>query len=316
MLISTESSKQPRRRMTPRKAIPLLLLSAGLLYVGWTLVRGGLVLAAGQANGCSYGQILPLRSVPFLWTWLRLSMSTQVAPVEGADLVTFETPVRKFYAPKGSAIEFVLAEQLTRVYGDGEYRVRKGDIVLDCGANMGTFVHEALSAGAKLVVAIEPSPGNVEAMKRTFAREIEQGRVIVYPKGVWHQDDVLEMMVYDNSALDTFVMAERREASGKKARKLQLPLTTIDKLVRELGLERVDYIKMDVEGAERKAIAGGAETIRKWRPRMSIATENLDDDYLKVPEAVKAVRADYTATCILCRNVQLLVTRPDILHFN
>lgn len=308
--------KSTRRKISPFIGIPLMLVMAGALYGAGLLARGGLVLAAGEPNGCRYGQLIPLHSIHFTWTWLKLILASKVEVVKGTNLIIFKSPMRDFYAPRGSAVEFVLTEQLVRVYGDGPYRVRKGDVVLDCGANTGTFVHEALSAGAKLVVAIDPSPGNVEAMKRTFAREIAEGRVIVYGKGVWDKDDVLEMNIFENSALDSFVMDNRPEAEGHKPTKVQLPLTTIDKIVAELGLERVDYIKMDVEGAERRAIAGGSETIRKFRPRMSIATENLDDDYQKVPEAVKAIRGDYAQTCLLCKDTGFLAAKPDILHFN
>ncbi|MBL8235503.1 MAG: FkbM family methyltransferase [Bryobacterales bacterium] len=133
---------------------------------------------------------------------------------------------------------------------------------------------------------------------------------------MWDKDDVNQLNVFENSTLDSFVMNTRQEVPGQKPRKVLLPLTTIDKMVGELGLTKVDYIKMDIEGAERQAIAGGAETIRRFRPRMSIATENLDDDYLKVPEAVRAVRADYKSTCLLCRDLSFLSARPDIVHFN
>jgi FkbM family methyltransferase len=37
---------------------------------------------------------------------------------------------------------------------------------------------------------------------------------------------------------------------------MQLPVTTIDHLVEELQLGRVDYIKMDIEGSEREALKG------------------------------------------------------------
>ena len=308
--------KPAKRRLHPLLGIPIVLLGAAALYAGGVLVRGGLLVALGKSNGCSLARVLPIHAVQSAMVSWDLLRATKAEPVPGTGLVVHHTPVRDFYAPKGSAVQFVLTEQLTRVYGDGEYRVRTGDVVLDCGANTGTFVHEALAAGASKVVAVEPSPGNVEAMKRTFAKEIADGRVILYAKGVWDKDDVIEMNVFDNSALDSFVMNARQEVPGQKPRKVLLPLTTIDKMVGELGLTRVDYIKMDIEGAERQAIAGGAGTIAKFRPRMSIATENLDDDYLKVPEAVRAIRADYRTTCLLCKDLSMLSARPEILHFN
>ena len=65
----------------------------------------------------------------------------------------------------------------------GENFVRPGDVVLDCGANIGVFVRESLDAGAKTVVAIEPAPENIECLRRNFKDEIAAGRVIVYPEG-------------------------------------------------------------------------------------------------------------------------------------
>src|SRR5260370_17207178 len=53
-----------------------------------------------------------------------------------------------------------------------------------------------------------------------------------------------------------------------------LPLTTIDKIVSELALDRVDFIKMDIEGAEPNALRGarseerrvGKECRSRWSP--------------------------------------------------
>ena len=107
-----------------------------------------------------------------------------------------------------------------------------------CGANIGTFTREALSAGAKLMVAIELSERNVEALRRSFAAEIEKGQVIVYPKGVWHREEELKFFVYGNSALDSFVMPERTEEHSKP-REVRMPVTSVDLIVAELKLDRI-----------------------------------------------------------------------------
>ena len=180
-------------------------------------------------------------------------------------------------------LPFLMSEQARDIYEPAGHQVRPGDIVLDCGANVGSFTRTALSRGARLVVAIEPAPNTIRALRRNFEKEIVQGRVIVYPKGVWDHDDVLALSVDEgNQGSNSVVLA-----GGST--KVQVPLTTIDKIAAELQLPRVDFIKMDIEGAEKQAIAGGANTIRKFRPRLSLSTEHLTDDFVAVPAAVDAV---------------------------
>ena len=47
--------------------------------------------------------------------------------------------------------------------------------------------------------------------------------------------------------------------------------TTIDKFVEENNIEKIDYIKMDVEGAERNILEGSIKTIKKFKPSLAIA---------------------------------------------
>ncbi|HYP05482.1 MAG TPA: FkbM family methyltransferase [Bryobacteraceae bacterium] len=225
----------------------------------------------------------------------------------------WQTPMGTYWIASGSryVLPFNLAEQKRKIYGSGPNFVRAGDIVLDCGANIGVFVREALNAGAKTVVAIEPAPENIEALKRNFQPEIASGRVIVYPKGVWDKDDFLTLHIDDhNSAADSFLI-QRKEAHETDQK---FPLTTIDKLVAELNLPRVDFIKMDIEGAEVKALNGGRATIAKHHPRMALSAYHNDNHPVEVPNAVKAAWDGYTMECGPCAVANNRI-RPDILYF-
>jgi FkbM family methyltransferase len=275
----------------------------------------GFLTRIGRGGGCSLASSANiLDEIERMNDSIRRLHATSHVDLKDKDLERWQTPHGVFWAPLKTSVPYLLSEQLTRFYGDGERRVRKGDIVIDCGANIGTFVWEALSAGASLVVAVEPSERNVECLRRNYAREIEQGRVIVYPKGVWDKDDTLTFNVYENSALDSIVM-ESRDEEDKKPRKISIPVTTVDKIVAELKLDRVDFIKMDIEGAERNALEGSRATIQRFRPRMSIATENLPDD----PEVVKAVverlQPDYQVECGRCTRKNVTQLQADVYYF-
>jgi len=225
----------------------------------------------------------------------------------------WETPHGRFWIPKGShyVLPFNLAEQERDIYSLGEVRIRPGDVVLDCGANIGVYTRRALKQRAGLVVAIEPAPENIECLRRNFSAEISAGKVIVYPKGVWDRDDVLTLHVDPhNSAADSFLI----EREGSHAEE-KVPLTTIDKLVAELNLQRVDFIKMDIEGAEVKALRGGKVTIARYHPRMALSAYHAPDHPVEVPRAVRETWEGYRMECGPCAEAGWGV-RPDILLFH
>lgn len=239
-----------------------------------------------------------------------LSASRLVAEKDGLEL--WDTPKGRYWIPKGNryVLPFNLAEMESHIYGSGEHFVKPGDIVLDCGASDGDFSHEALNAGAKLVVAIEISPASVECLRRNLAPEIAQGRAIVYPKGVWNKDDTMPLNVADkNFAANSVVL----NAPGAHATYIA-QLTTIDKIVGELALPRVGFIKMDIEGAEVNALRGARETLRQFRPRLAIATEHKPDDEVAIPNAVHAVQSDYRAECGYCAQANGHI-HPEVMYF-
>jgi FkbM family methyltransferase len=224
----------------------------------------------------------------------------------------WDTPRGRYWIParNDETLTDNLAEQATKVYGDAEQGVHAGDVVLDCGANIGVFTREALTDGARLVVSIEPAPENVECLRRNFADEIGKGRVIVVPKGVWDRDDILTLRVdAGNSARNSFV-----GSFGPAKQEVKVPLTTIDALMTELKLDRADFIKMDIEGAEKQALRGARNTLARFHPRMAIAMEHLADDPVRIPEVVFAEWPAYRIACGDCID-EITKARPDVLFF-
>lgn len=196
---------------------------------------------------------------------------------------------------------FVFAEQLAGTDEHSTARIHRGDVVLDCGADYGSVTRHALEAGARIVVAIEIAPQKIPCLKRTFANEIAQGRVIVVPVGVWDREDVIALE-------DDSVVLERN------ARKQMARVTTIDRIVAGLRLPRVDFIAMDIEGAEKHALRGAAETLRRFRPRMAISSEHLADDAVELPKTVRAMVPAYrvvSSRCVLAGNHM----QPRMLFF-
>jgi FkbM family methyltransferase len=209
--------------------------------------------------------------------------------VEG-ELELWDTPYGRYWVVADNFNEFadVLAEQAVEIYGDRVRGVHEGDVVLDCGAHFGGFTRTALDRGAKTIVAIEIAPENAACLRKNFASEIAAGRVIVYEKGVWDSEGTMTLERKKHTWADQV---------GVGGVGPSVPVTTIDKIVSDLHLPKVDFIKMDIEGAERNALAGAAETLKAFQPRMAIASYHLPDDVDVIAPLVRSKQPSYT-TCI------------------
>jgi len=166
--------------------------------------------------------------------------------------------------------------------GDGvDVRVRPGDTVIDAGAWIGDFSAYAAAVGAT-AYAFEPTPDLFALLEQTATLnrpeesnpEARRGSIIPVQAGLGDSEGELAFYVATeecNSEGNRF--APRRESAPITAR-----ITTLDAFVRERGLERVDFIKADIEGFERNMLAGAQETLRRFAPRLALCTYHLPDD--------------------------------------
>ncbi len=212
------------------------------------------------------------------------------------------TPGRAFWIKKtGRALSgratlaYVLAEQDWIGSYAGSRAVQPGMVVIDVGAHVGTFGDDALRRGAAKVIMVEPDPVNVECLRRNFAEEIAAGRVVVAPEGAWNSHSTLEFSTgVANSGTGSFVVRE----TGSNT--IAVPVRPLDEIVAELRAGRIDYIKMDIEGAEREALTGARETLRRSKPILMLDHYHLPDDDVVLPRLIREANPEYRASCDLC----------------
>jgi FkbM family methyltransferase len=169
------------------------------------------------------------------------------------------------------------------------------------------YTRTALARGASLVVAIDPASEPAECLRRNFKQEIAAGRVIVYQKGVWNTETSLELRTNPGMASTANSVAIDRGEGGEI-----VSLTTIDKLVEELNLERVDFIKMDIEGAESEALQGAVDTVAKFHPRMAVSLEHRPTDPDRIPVLIVELYPDYEYAFSDCVSINGSI-QPDVL---
>ena len=203
--------------------------------------------------------------------------------------VLWETPLGRFWGGErdGRELDLLTLEQgVGDIYEQRSVTVRDSDVVMDVGAHLGTFTRVALQRGARVVVAVEPNPVNIACLERTFAREIAAQRVRLVKAAAWHSPGSLTFEFGDSSQMG-HVGADATDKS------VQVRAVTLDRLLDELKLDRVDFIKMDIEGAERHALAGARRLLATHRPRLAICIYHTADDRDVIPRVVRSANSGY-----------------------
>ena len=72
-----------------------------------------------------------------------------------------------------------------------------------------------------------------------------------------------------------------------------VPVTTIDAYAREKNLPSVDFIKLDVEGAELDILKGAKTSIARYKPILAISAYHKWDDFWTLMNFIKSIRSDY-----------------------
>ena len=154
-------------------------LTTRSLKVGDELVAIGMYLSGRSEVGFAESIEAGALTVSQVRAFDEIHGKTKLIQKEVGGYTFFETPMGNYWMASGSrnALEVDLAEQRRRIYGKGGNRgERRGDVVLDCGANVGLYAKTALASGAKLVVAIEPAPENLECPAGTWHRRSPPAR--------------------------------------------------------------------------------------------------------------------------------------------
>ena len=94
----------------------------------------------------------------------------------------------------------------------------------------------------------------------------------------------------------------------------RIPVTTIDQIREDLKLQRVDFIKVDVEGAAERALRGSSKTLAKFGPRLAVSTEEETDDPIGISRLVNTSRPGYRRVCGQC-GIRDGVVDPGVLFF-
>lgn len=179
--------------------------------------------------------------------------------------------------------------EIREFYNEGPYElnhaiVENGDIVFDCGANMGCFSAIAAKKADK-VYAFEPDPDIIKTYLSVTAKYATN--IIVENFALGQKSGTAQFVS------DSVNLGAGKVVSEMTERTFDVDVITLDEFVEKNKIKRVDYIKADIEGAERDMLRGAVNILKKFAPKLSICTYHLPDDKEVLEDIVRTANDKY-----------------------
>lgn len=190
----------------------------------------------------------------------------------GANISTWKVSLygQKITFAHDQALGFLLKQViLNNQYAISKANIR-GKVIIDVGANIGDFALTCAALGAKKVYAFEPVSDIYAKLQKNIQANQMEGVVVPV-----------------NLALGSSSGVTTLEYCGLSN---QIKICKLDDF---LHGEKIDFIKMDVEGYEEDVLLGAADTIKKHKPILSFSAYHKPTDKVRLPEVVRSIRPDY-----------------------
>lgn len=135
------------------------------------------------------------------------------------------------------------------------------------------------SGDYRKIIAFEPDEENYNKCLEVRSEE-KISNLDIYHKGLW--DCETDLYFSGNRGVGSKIADD--------AGTVKVSAAAIDDMV---GNDEVTFIKLDVEGAELKALKGAEKTIKKYRPKLAICIYHKPEDVLEIPEYILSLHEDY-----------------------
>lgn len=168
--------------------------------------------------------------------------------------------------------------------------VRPNDVVIDGGGCWGEtaviFADESAPGGR--VFTFEFVPENIQIMQMNIDLNPSLKQRIEHVKRAI-ADVSGKKLPFTSSGPGSSVAGSKVAADSS----LLAETIALDDLVRERGLTKVDFLKLDIEGSEMKALYGAEQLIRRFKPRLAISLYHKPEDLFAIPAYISSLGLGY-----------------------
>jgi len=133
-------------------------------------------------------------------------------------------------------------------------------VIVDGGANIGlASIYFANQYPEAKIIAIEPEVGNFQLLKQNIS---PYPNIVPLQAALWFKDGKVNLEV-GNGSEDGFMTGEIQSETNNTQKLHEVDAITIDSLISLYGLEKIDILKIDIEGAEKEVFNNSQTWIEK-----------------------------------------------------
>ena len=154
--------------------------------------------------------------------------------------------------------------------------LKPGDVFVDVGAHVGYYslLAAKLVGETGKVIAVEPNPPTIVRLEKDIALNPFQN-ILVQKVACTEAETTMK---FYQAPLENTGESSMNKANAKEGTEITVRGVPLDKIVQDLGIKRVDVVKIDVEGAEMSVLGGMTSIISTYHPKFAV---ELKDDLLK-----------------------------------
>nr|WP_321228540.1 FkbM family methyltransferase [uncultured Psychroserpens sp.] len=205
------------------------------------------------------------------------------------DLSKINYDINLYFSESRVAVDFIIEQYAYKLNGQVLVEAEKNDVVLDIGGCWGdTALYFSYKVGIDgKVYSFEFIPDNIKLFNINTNLNPDLKSII----------DLVEHPISNESNQDIYFKdngpGSKVEFEPFEGQTGTTKTVSIDDFVKSRNLDRINFIKMDIEGAEPIALEGALETIKKFRPKLAIAIYHSMHDFAKIPNWILSLNLDY-----------------------
>ena len=204
------------------------------------------------------------------------------------DLNKLGYPIHLYFAPLGIVIDFVV-KQYEYHYLNYSIKAEEGDVVIDgggCWGDTALFFANAVGGRGK-VFSFEFIQSNVTLWHKNISLNPNlKSNITIVPHPLW-ENSGSSLYMKDKGPASRVSMDSFPDQTGR------VDTISIDDFADQQQLTRLDFIKLDIEGAELMALKGAARSIKRFKPKLAVALYHNSLDFQTIPQYLDSLELGY-----------------------